>query len=316
VLFRSLVLSGMLPESYTVDFDMRVPSSSGYAVEVRPDVPNSPPGYAALARRSQNPVVVCGAIGAGVYGADRSVVRRFEDRLAEALVPCEIAVTPKGVKVYFAGQLAANAPGVSLGRGRRLRLYVPTNRGGDALIGAIRVATDGGSEGVAAAANAAPMGVAPASAVAAEVPVAPPSVRPAADSVRPAVEATAQGVMSDVKNGTPPATSLRGLGNRLRKRAEARATERVDSASSKAEQTIGAGADKALDNAANLADKTLNAADRVIDCLVSDLQCIRRARSSGAKIAVNDSTGRRVSSADSARAIARATTQAANGSKP
>lgn len=139
-----LILSGPLPEAYTIAFDMLVPRGTGHAVEIRPELPGGPGGYAALSRRMQNPVVYCGAIFAGVYGEssdDGSFGRRFDDRLAEALVPCEVEVSTEGVRVHFAGEQAAHAPTVALGRGNRLRLFVPATASRDerALIGAIRV---------------------------------------------------------------------------------------------------------------------------------------------------------------------------------
>jgi hypothetical protein len=134
-------LGSPLPETYTIEFDMLVPSSTGYSVEVRPDAPGSVAGYADLRRRVQNPVVHCGAISAGVYGSSSEVseLTRFPDSLAKQLTRCKIEVTPGGVKVYFGQELAADAAGSSLGAGSVIRWHVPTGPRAAALIGPIRV---------------------------------------------------------------------------------------------------------------------------------------------------------------------------------
>jgi hypothetical protein len=312
-----VVLPEHLPESYTIDFDMQVPSSTGYAVEVRPDVGGSRPGYAGVSRRAEHPVVHCGAIGSGVYGTSLSATKRFDDRFAAAMVPCQIVVSPKGVKVYFAGQLAANVPEASLGQTNRVRIHVPADGRSVALIGVIRVATDVGADLMASGAEAAPPAPvgqspdrspepasrvqpnepAPASEPVAEEPVRDASARESSSSASAAGSA---------RRGVAAGSGMRGVGDRIRRRAEARATARLDSAASKAEQKVEAGTEKALGTAADITDKAIDATDRVVNCLVTDLGCIRRAKRAGAKVAVTDAKGQVVSSADSARAMARA----------
>jgi hypothetical protein len=301
-----LVLSGMLPESYTIDFDMRVPSSTGYAVEVRPDLPNSRPGTAGLSRRAEHSVVYCGAIGSGVYGDGPNTTKRFDDRFAKALVPCEIVVSAKGVKVYFAGQLASNVPGANLGRTNRIRIHVPAGQGQEALVSAVRVATDIGADIAAGGGGVAPTPSEPqpvASPDPVDVPADTTSPPPASDE--PRSEQLSKSVTVARPNASSSA-SLKELPDRAKRRAEARAAERLDSVTGKIERKINEGADKVLDAADTVSAKTLRATDRIVDCLTSDLACIRRAKRAGAGIAVKDSQGRRVSSADSARAIARA----------
>jgi hypothetical protein len=313
-----VVLPEHLPESYTIDFDMQVPSSTGYTVEVRPDVVGSRPGYAGVSRRAEHPVVHCGAIGSGVYGTALSATKRFDDRFATAMVPCQIVVSAKGVKVYFAGQLAANVPGASLGRTNRVRIHVPADSRSVALIGPIRVATDVGADLVASDAEAAPAAPglqspgrssepAPRMQPAEPVPASEPAPEePGRDAPADRESGSSASAATSARRAIAAGSGMKGLGDRIRRRAEARATARLDSAASKAEQTVEASTEKALDTAADITDKAIDATDRVVSCLVTDLSCIRSAKRVGAKVAVTDAEGQAVSSADSARAVARA----------
>jgi hypothetical protein len=303
-----VLLPEHLPESYTIDFDMRVPASTGYSVEIRPDLAGSRAGYAGVSRRTEHPVVLCGAIGSGVYGTSTDARKRFDDRFAAAMVPCQIVVTAKSVKVYFAGQLAANVPGASLGRTNRVRVHVPADEGTAALIGPIRVATDVGAD-LAASSERSPADTRSRPVEADEAPASEPARDTAGARPQPEPEAAASSATRSTLRDAASGGGFRGIGNRIRRRAEARATARADSAASKVEQKADASAEKALDTANGITDKAVAATDRIVSCLVTDLRCVRRARRAGAQVAVTDSTGRAVSSADSARAVARASQQ-------
>lgn len=199
-----LVLPAPLPEEYTIEFDMLVPLGTGYAVEVRPAMPGEPAGYAPLSRRARNPVATCGSIGAGVYGASFDATRRFDNALARALVPCQIAVSTQGVRVFFAGEEAAAVPNVSLGRASRIRFHVPAMPGSEALIGPIRVSTGAvlATPSVATAADG------PGSAV-------PAATRGRPDASRP-LPATASGTVTPSAGApTPVGAAAQPSGTRI-----------------------------------------------------------------------------------------------------
>lgn len=142
-----LQLAGELPEAYTVELEMQVPASTGYAVEIRPESASSPAGYATVSRRIKNPVALCGVIGSGLYAASdaQSQLKRYPDAEAKQLRACKIEVDGSGVRVFFAGAQAANAAGGDLGTGTLLRLHIPANPQAPALIGPIKVAAAPGS---------------------------------------------------------------------------------------------------------------------------------------------------------------------------
>lgn len=142
-----LELAGALPDAYTIEIEMQVPASTGYSVELRPEPAPSPAGYASPARRSAHPVALCGAIASGVYGASSgtSPQKRYPNTDATTLRTCKVEVEAGGVKVFFAGQLAADAVGADLGPGTLLRLHVPASSAAPALIGAIHIAAAPGS---------------------------------------------------------------------------------------------------------------------------------------------------------------------------
>lgn len=144
-----LLLPAALPAEYTIEIDMLQPWGYANAVEIRPALRGEPAGYASPGRRERNPTVFCGAQNSGIYGP-REVLRRFDRSLADVYAPCQVIVSERGVRVYFAGELAANAPGVDLGRSNRLRVHVPARPGEQALIGTIRIAATQSAATVAA----------------------------------------------------------------------------------------------------------------------------------------------------------------------
>ena len=142
-----LQLSGELPEAYTIEFEMQVPASTGYAVEVRPEAAASPAGYATVSRRMQHPVALCGAISSGLYAANdaQSQLKRYPDAEAKQLRLCKVEADGNTLRVSYAGQQAASAIGASLGTGAFLRLHVPANAQAPALIGPVKVTAAAGS---------------------------------------------------------------------------------------------------------------------------------------------------------------------------
>lgn len=153
-----LQLSGELPDAYTIEFEMQVPASTAYAVEIRPEAAGgSPAGYAGVSRRMSHPVALCGAIGSGIYAASgaQSQQKRYPDAEAKQLRTCKIEVDTSGVRVFYAGTQAANAVGGDLGSGTLLRLHVPASAQQPALIGPIQVTAAPGTS-VAAAKSARP----------------------------------------------------------------------------------------------------------------------------------------------------------------
>ena len=142
-----LQLKGNLPAAYSVEIEMQVPASTGYAVEVRPESEVTPPGSASLTRRTAHPVVVCGAISSGVYGASAAQTqeKRYPNSDATQLRTCRIEADASSVRVWFANEQAADVVGASLGGGNLLRLYVPATASQPALIGRIKVAAAAGA---------------------------------------------------------------------------------------------------------------------------------------------------------------------------
>ena len=143
-----LQLASELPDAYTIEFDMQVPASTAYAVEIRPEAAGgSPAGYAGVSRRISHPVALCGAIGSGIYAASeaQSQQKRYPDAEAKQLRTCKVAVDASGVRVFYAGTQAANAVGGDLGTGTQVRLHIPANPSAPALIGPITVAAAAGT---------------------------------------------------------------------------------------------------------------------------------------------------------------------------
>jgi hypothetical protein len=142
-----LQLKGNLPAAYSVEIEMQVPASTGYSVEVRPESEVTPPGTASLTRRTAHPVVVCGAIASGVYGASAAQTqeKRYPNSEATQLRTCRIDVDASSVRVSFANDQAADAAGADLGGGNLLRLYVPATASQPALIGKVKVAAAAGT---------------------------------------------------------------------------------------------------------------------------------------------------------------------------
>lgn len=150
-----LQLSGELPEAYTIEFEMQVPASTGYAVEIRSEAAASPAGSASVSRRMQHPVALCGAISSGLYAASdaQSQLKRYPDAEAKQLRLCKVEADGNTLRVSYAGQEAASAIGASLGTGSFLRLHVPATAQAPALIGPVKVTAAAGSS-----VNAAPQG--------------------------------------------------------------------------------------------------------------------------------------------------------------
>ena len=142
-----LQLNGELPAAYSIEIEMQVPASTGYSVEVRPESEVTPPGSANLTRRTAHPVVVCGAISSGVYGASAAQTqeKRYPDADAKQLRTCRIEADASSVRVWYANEQAADAVGASLGSGNLLRLYVPATPSQPALIGKVKVAAAAGT---------------------------------------------------------------------------------------------------------------------------------------------------------------------------
>lgn len=142
-----LQLNGELPAAYSIEIEMQVPASTGYSVEVRPESEVTPPGSANLTRRTAHPVVVCGAISSGVYGASAAQTqeKRYPDSEASQLRTCRIEADASSVRVWYANDQAADAVGASLGGGSLLRLYVPATPSQPALIGKVKVAAAAGT---------------------------------------------------------------------------------------------------------------------------------------------------------------------------
>ena len=142
-----LQLSGPLPEAYTIEFEMQVPASTGYAVEIRPEAAASPAGAASVSRRMQHPVALCGAISSGLYAASdaQSQLKRYPDADAKQLRLCKVEADGNTLRVSYAGQEAASAIGASLGTGGFLRLHVPASAQAPALIGPVTVSAAAGS---------------------------------------------------------------------------------------------------------------------------------------------------------------------------
>jgi hypothetical protein len=143
-----LQLAAELPDAYTIEFDMQVPASTAYAVEIRPEAAGgSPAGYAGVSRRMSHPVALCGAIGSGIYAASeaQSQQKRYPDAEASQLRKCKIEVDASGVRVLYAGTVAANAIGGDLGTGTQVRLHIPASASAPALIGPIKVAAAAGT---------------------------------------------------------------------------------------------------------------------------------------------------------------------------
>lgn len=141
-----LQLKGDLPAAYSIEIEMQVPASTGYSVEVRPESEVTPPGTAGVTRRTAHPVVLCGAISSGVYGASATdTLKRYPNSEATQLRTCRIEADASSVRVWFANDLAADAVGASLGSGSLLRLHVPASASQPALIGKIKVAAAAGT---------------------------------------------------------------------------------------------------------------------------------------------------------------------------
>ena len=140
-----LQLSGQLPEAYTIEFEMQVPASTGYAVEIRPEAAASPAGSASVSRRMEHPVALCGAISSGLYAASdaQSQLKRYPDAEAKQLRPCKVEADGNTLRVSYAGQEAASAIGASLGTGGFLRLHIPATAQAPALIGPVTVTAAG-----------------------------------------------------------------------------------------------------------------------------------------------------------------------------
>ncbi len=98
-----------------------------------------------------------------------------------------------------------------------------------------------------------------------------------------------------IASAAPPVCAQGGLLRKIKDKAKEKATERVDQRT-----------DQALDTA-------VNKAEHAITCVVTDRQCLQHAQAAGQQVLVTDSSGRPVSSADSAAALQSARTTASSG---
>ena len=131
-----IVLPETLPQRFTVDFDMRVPTSNARPVEVRVIDPGD---QSSAALRAQTRAF-CGAIGSGfgTMDGEMRIVTPINHGETEWM-HCAIAADGERMTMHVGTQRVASAPRTNFGRGTTLSVMVPAEPGYESLISNIRV---------------------------------------------------------------------------------------------------------------------------------------------------------------------------------
>ncbi|HUH11626.1 MAG TPA: hypothetical protein VMK65_00895 [Longimicrobiales bacterium] len=139
-----LLIGSPLPAEFTIEFDMLVPQSTAYPVEVSVPLATEQAGYRGANNRTAFVTATCGAIRTGVYGgySTTKTVRQADD-IAPTLRRCRAAIRGRRLEVSFADSGPISLDDVDFGSGDRIRIVIPATDGQEAYIGAIRVSGTG-----------------------------------------------------------------------------------------------------------------------------------------------------------------------------
>lgn len=139
-----IALPGMLPDDFTIEFDMLVPMSGSYPVEISIPLDTERGGYRGANARSRFVTAVCGTQRTGVYGGHGTTkVVAQPEQAANSFQRCRASVSAKKLAVSFASSEVMVLENVEFGRANRIRLTVPAGEGQEAYIGAIRITGSG-----------------------------------------------------------------------------------------------------------------------------------------------------------------------------
>lgn len=141
-------LNDMLPQDFTIDFDLHAPLSTSYPLEIRAGLQGDPLAYLGATARASRVVANCGAVQTGIYGNLQTTLTEKQDRWDTTGVHrCRVAVTGSRMEVSYHNVSLAK-DGIDFKRSRRLVMVVPATAGMEAHIGPLTISGPSSAAGV------------------------------------------------------------------------------------------------------------------------------------------------------------------------
>jgi hypothetical protein len=141
-------LNDMLPQDFTIEFDLHAPLSTSYPLEIRAGLQGDPLAYLGATARANRVVARCGAVSTGIYGNLETTLTERQDRWDTTGVHrCRVAVTGSRMEVSYHNVSLAK-DGIDFKRSRRLVMVVPASEGMEAHIGPLTISGPSSTAGV------------------------------------------------------------------------------------------------------------------------------------------------------------------------
>jgi len=128
-------LPTVLPQRFTLEFDMLASTGWNVTVETNPD-PQGGQAHGVLKFSNSGDAYIDPDKGAA---SGSSIGQELKNQLIHAAVMAD----SNYVKIYINGQRLGNSPNAPLGRSKNIEIYLPASRDEPALLGNIRVAAGG-----------------------------------------------------------------------------------------------------------------------------------------------------------------------------